>query len=60
MKKKNKDKNGKIVAKKFKIDKSFKDPLDPTNMFEELEIEEFPYYYKIHLGIPMHEEYENF
>jgi len=58
MNKKNKDKNGKVLEKKFKIDKSFKDPLDPTSIFEELEIEEFSYYYNIHLGIPIHDEHE--
>ena len=45
-------KNGKIVLKHYVIDPDFKDPLDPNNSFEEMEVEEFKYYYKIHLGIP--------
>ena len=46
-------KNGEIVERKFIIDPDFKDPLDPDNSFEEMEVEEFKYYYNIHLGIPI-------
>ena len=53
------EENGKIVEKKFIIDKDWKDPLDPKSSFEEMEVEEFPYYYKIHLGIPINEDIEN-
>ena len=45
-------KNGEIVVKHYVIDPDFKDPLDPNNSFEEMEVEEFKYYYAIHLGVP--------
>jgi hypothetical protein len=51
-----KNKNGKIVEKKFVLGKSFKDPLDPLNVFEELEVEEFKYYYNVFLGVPVNKE----
>lgn len=48
--------NGKIVIKHYVIDPDFKDPLDVNNLFEEIEVEEFKYYYDIHLGIPQNDK----
>ena len=47
--------NGKIVEKKFVIDPEFKDPLmlESPEIFEEIEIEEADYYYKVFLGVPI-------
>ena len=47
-----------VITLKFKVPESFKDPLDPNNSFEELEVEEFSHYYNIHLGVPVHNSEE--
>ena len=53
MKKKNN--KAKVVEKIFKIDPDFKDPLLPASyeLFDEIEVEEADYYYKVHLGSPV-------
>lgn len=53
---KTKTKNGKVIEKKFKLGKDFIDPLDPEGSFEEIEVEEYSYYYGIHLGVPQKKE----
>ena len=47
----------KIEKRKFVVDKDFKDPLTKTDdsMFQEIEVEEIPAYYNVHLGIPTEE-----
>ena len=50
---------GKVVKLKFKVPKSFKDPLKTTNedSFDEMAVEEFNHYYNIYLGVPVtHDE----
>lgn len=47
-----------LLTLKFKVDPEYKDPLLSINAFEEMEVEEFPYYYRIHLGVPIHKEDE--
>lgn len=54
MKKSIKNKNGTVEKRKFVVDPDFDDPLlkAKTDMFEEIEVEEIPAYYHVHLGIP--------
>jgi len=47
--------NGKIVEKHFELKPEFKDPLE-VNDFDEIEVEEFPYYYNVFLGVPINNE----
>jgi len=57
----NKEKS-KIVTKKFEIDKDFVDPLlyDNTESFDEIEVEEAPFYMNVHLGCKLlHDDAEN-
>ena len=58
MTKKKQIKKCEVVKLTYKIDPDFIDPLLPVNMdmFEEIEIEEIPSYYKIHLGVDIHEK----
>jgi len=47
-----------VVTFKFKVPKSFKDPLKVTSedSFDEMQCEEFSHYYNIHIGLPIKEE----
>jgi len=56
--KKQKADNGVIEKRKFVVDPSFDDPLLKVDMskFEEIEVEEIPAYYNVHLGIPIEEK----
>ena len=56
MKKEKKIVTGTIEEKHFKVDPTFKDPLDPINVFDEIEIEEYKAYYNVFLGIPVNQE----
>jgi hypothetical protein len=60
MTKKKQIKKCEVVTLTYKIDPNWKDPLLPINMdmFEEIEIEEIPSYYKIHLGVDIHKHEE--
>lgn len=43
-----------VVEMRFTMDPNFKDPLlSVADQFEEVEIEEINYYYKVHLGMPL-------
>ncbi len=57
MTKKKKIKKCEVVTLTYKIDPAWRDPLvkASSEMFEEVEIEEIPSYYKIHLGVNIHE-----
>jgi hypothetical protein len=35
----------------MKVPDDFRDPLDPENIFDEMEVEQWDQYYNIHLGI---------
>lgn len=56
--KKPKADNGVIEKRKFVVDPSFEDPLLKVDIskFEEIEVEEIPAYYNVHLGIPIEEK----
>jgi len=56
--KKPKEDNGVIEKRKFVVDPDFDDPLLKVDMskFEEIEVEEIPTYYNVHLGIPIEKE----
>ena len=41
-----------IIDNKFVIDPEWKDPLINESDYDEMEVEEFSYYYNIHLGVP--------
>jgi hypothetical protein len=48
-----------IVTLKFKVPKSFKDPLKiitNEDSFDEIGVEEWSHYYNIHIGLPVKEE----
>ena len=55
---KNNKYNGEVKKRKFVLDREFDDPLLEVNkdMFEEIEVEEIPSYYKVHLGITLNKE----
>lgn len=56
--KKPKADNGVLEKRKFVVDPDFDDPLLKVDMskFEEIEVEEIPSYYNVHLGIPIEKE----
>ncbi len=56
--KKPKEDNGVLEKRKFVVDPDFDDPLLKVDMskFEEIEVEEIPAYYNVHLGIPIEEK----
>lgn len=59
MKKNETDTKAEVKIFKFKVPKSYKDPLKTItseDSFNELEVEEFNHYYGIHLGLPVKEE----